>query len=798
MTRKRKLSPICIDASDLTEVSNDPSTMPIVAMRDFVIFPGLPVPLNIGRKKSLNAVNKALESKGPLFCVLQKDSEVEDPGKKDIYEVGVICHVVNVIELGEEYHTALVIADKRGKLLRLSKSTPHLQGTVQPLPTTDIDLNDANMKMLVDICQESYYQVISTLGEQEINELKTNMKQFEKSPALTFNFMCVNSPLKPEQKQEILEIGKFEDKVDKFIQYMAVAIRKIQLRNEIQMRTRDDLSQMQKEQFLKQEMATIQMELGGAPEENDIENLRKRAAEKDWTEEAQKHFEKELLKLQRYTYQNPEYSILYSYLDVFLNLPWQKMKESEISLKDIEETLNRDHYGLDKVKDRILEHMAVLKLRKDKKAPIICLYGPPGVGKTSLGKSIADALGREYARVSLGGLHDETEIRGHRRTYIGAMPGRIIAALQKCDTGNPVFVLDEIDKVGQDFKGDPSSALLEVLDPEQNKTFHDNYLDYDYDLSNILFIATANDLSTISSPLRDRMEIIELGSYITAEKRGIALRHLIPKSLLEHGLDDEDIKFEPDAVEYMIENYTRESGVRLLDKKIAEILRKIARKKASSEDIPHVITIDYVKEFLGKEKVYLEMYENNDFAGVVTGLAWTPVGGDILYIESSLSPGKGEKLTLTGNLGDVMKESATIALQYLKANADNLGIDSELFAKNDLHIHVPEGAVPKDGPSAGITIATSIASALTKRKVREKTAMTGELTLRGKVLPVGGIKEKILAARRAGITDIVMSRQNQKDIEEINKEYIEGLSFHFVDRAEEVLKFALLDEIAKY
>lgn len=798
MTRKRKISPICIDVSDLTEVSNFPSTMPLVAMRDFVMFPGLPIPLNIGRKKSLNAINKALETKGPLFCVLQKDSEVEDPGKKDLYEVGVICHVVNVIELGEDYHTALVIADRKGKLLRMSKSTPYLRGMIQPIPTPDFDLSVGNIKMLVDICQESYYQVISSLGDAEINELKTNMKQFEKSPDLTFNFMCVNSPLKPEQKQEILEIEKFEEKVDKFIQYMSVASRKIQLRNEIQMRTRDDLSQMQKEQFLKQEMATIQMELGGAPEENDIENLNKRAAEKDWTEEAQKHFEKELLKLQRYTYQNPEYSILYSYLDVYLNLPWQKMKETEISLKDIEETLNRDHYGLDKVKDRILEHMAVVKLRKDKKAPIICLYGPPGVGKTSLGKSIADALGREYARVSLGGLHDETEIRGHRRTYIGAMPGRIIAALQKCDTGNPVFVLDEIDKVGQDFKGDPSSALLEVLDPEQNKTFHDNYLDYDYDLSNILFIATANDLSTISAPLRDRMEIIELGSYITAEKREIALRHLIPKSLLEHGLDDEDIKFEPDAVEYMIENYTRESGVRFLDKKIAEILRKIARKKASSEDIPHVITIDHVKEYLGKEKVYLEMYENNDFAGVVTGLAWTPVGGDILYIESSLSPGKGEKLTLTGNLGDVMKESATIALQYLKANANNLGIDSDVFAKNDLHIHVPEGAVPKDGPSAGITIATSIASALTRRKVREKTAMTGELTLRGKVLPVGGIKEKILAARRAGITDIVMSSQNKKDIEEINKEYIEGLSFHFVDRAEEVIKFALLDEIAKY
>lgn len=774
--------------------------MPILALRDYVIFPGLPIPISIGRDKSLAAIKKAMEKKETIFCVLQKDGNVENPGQKDLYKTGVICNVINLIELNEGYPTALVYTVKRGSLKRVSRKSPYLRGSVELL--NDISISQATSKEVIDMlmsaCDDMYQDALTYISTKETQELKANMQQFEHSPVLYFNFMCMNSPLESFQKQEILEIDDFEKRIRLFMQYLDIAIQKMHLKAEIQMRTRDDLSQMQREQFLKQEIATIQEELGGIPEDNDIENLRKRASEIEWSDAAKNHFDKELKKLQRYNYQNPEYSILYSYLDVFLNLPWNKMNHSDISLKSIEEKLNKDHFGLEKVKERILEHMAVVKLREDKKAPIICLYGPPGVGKTSLGKSIAEALDREYARVALGGLHDESEIRGHRRTYIGAMPGRIITALQKCKTGNPVFVLDEIDKIGQDFKGDPSCALLEVLDPEQNKTFHDNYLDFDYDLSNILFIATANDLGTISGPLRDRMEIIELGSYITAEKREIALRHLIPKSLVEHGFASDEVKFDKDAVEYIIENYTRESGVRQLDKKIAEILRKIARLKASDMEWSAIVDTEAVKNYLGKEKVYLEMYENNDYAGVVTGLAWTPVGGDILYIESSLSPGKGDKLTLTGNLGDVMKESATIALQYLKAHANALDIDPELFNSNNLHIHVPEGAVPKDGPSAGITIASSIASALTHRKVKAKTAMTGEITLRGKVLPVGGIKEKILAARRAGITDIILSQQNKRDIEEINKEYIEGLTFHYVERAEEVIKIALLDELTKF
>ena len=569
----------------------------------------------------------------------------------------------------------------------------------------------------------------------------------------------------------------------------------LELKADIQSKTREDLSQQQREHFLQQQIRTIQDELGTS--EDEIAELEARAQKKKWSEETAKAFHKELRKLERINPQSPDFNVQYSYLDTLLNLPWNVFTVDKFNLKTVENKLNHDHYGLDKVKDRILEHLSVLKLRGDMKSPIICLYGPPGVGKTSLGKSVADALGRKYARVSLGGLHDEAEIRGHRRTYIGAMPGRIIDALRKCESSNPVFVLDEIDKLGKDFKGDPSSALLEVLDPEQNSHFHDNYIDMDYDLSKILFIATANSLQTLSQPLLDRMEIIEINGYIMEEKVEIAKKHLIPKQLEEHGFQPKEIDFNKAAITKIIESYTRESGVRQLDKKIAKVLRRCARLKATDSEVPKTITLNHLTEVLGAAEYSKDHYEGNDFAGVVTGLAWTAVGGEILFVESSLSRGKGEKLTLTGNLGDVMKESAVIAMQYLKSHSSLFGIDYELFDKYNVHIHVPEGAIPKDGPSAGVTMVTSLASSFTQRKVRPNLAMTGEITLRGKVLPVGGIKEKILAAKRAGITDIILCQENKKDIDEIKDIYLKGLTFHYVSTIKDVIDIALLPDKVK-
>lgn len=606
--------------------------------------------------------------------------------------------------------------------------------------------------------------------------------------------MCTNSPLDPRAKQNLLELNEYKKRALRLTQDLEKACQFMELKANIQSRTREDLTQQQREHFLHQQMRAIQDELGGSEEEQEIDELRVKGKKMKWPEYASEQFEKEVRKLERYNPQSPEYSVQFSYVETLLSLPWDRMSKSKISLDKVEKKLNRDHYGLENVKERIIEQMAVLQLRNDMKAPIICLYGPPGVGKTSLGKSIADAIGREYARISLGGLHDEAEIRGHRKTYIGAMPGRIIAAMAKVKTSNPVIVLDEIDKIGQDFKGDPSTALLEVLDPEQNCKFHDNYIDIDYDLSKVMFIATANDLSTISRPLRDRMEVIEISGYITDEKVEIARRHLIPKLLSEHGFERKELDFSKAALINIIDRYTRESGVRQLEKKIAKVLRKVARLKASGKEIPSTIKPENLKELLGVEEVTPDMYENNDFAGVVTGLAWTQVGGEILFIESSISKGKGDKLTLTGNLGDVMKESAVIALQYLKSHSERLGINGALFDKYDVHIHVPEGAIPKDGPSAGITMTTSLASLFTQRKVRPKLAMTGEITLRGKVLPVGGIKEKILAAKRAGISDIMLCQANRKDIEAIDARYLHGLTFHYVDTIDDVLHFALLDE----
>lgn len=628
-----------------------------------------------------------------------------------------------------------------------------------------------------------------------MNELVFAIKNID-NPVHLINFLCVNSPLEPNVKQHLLSQSSIKQRAYSLFTYLSREAQLVAIRADIESKTQRDISEQQRTHFLQQQIRTIQDELGDT-EEQDIDNLYKRAADKKWSEDVKAVFEKEMKRLERLQPQSPDFSVQYNYIETLLDLPWGEYTVDNFNLENAEKQLNKDHFGLENVKDRILEHLAVLKLRGDMKAPILCLYGPPGVGKTSLGKSIADALHRKYVRMSLGGLHDEAEIRGHRKTYIGAMPGRIIQGLIKSGSSNPVFVLDEIDKLGQDFKGDPSSALLEVLDPEQNCHFHDNYIDVDYDLSNILFIATANTLSTLSQPLLDRMELIEVSGYILEEKVEIAKKFLVPKQLKEHGFDKKEIDFPKKTLTKIIESYTRESGVRQLEKKIAKILRRIARLKASDKEFAKTISVESLKEYLGPEEYFSDKYEGNDQVGVVTGLAWTAVGGEILFIESSLSKGKGEKLTLTGNLGDVMKESAVIALQYLKANGKKFGIETEKFDNFNVHIHVPEGAIPKDGPSAGITMATSLASAFTRRKVKDHIAMTGEITLRGKVLPVGGIKEKILAAKRAGIKEIILSEENRKDIEDIKPIYIKGLTFHYVSTIKQVIDLALTDTVVE-
>lgn len=778
-------------STDLRELNILENDTPVLPLRDMVLFPHIPLPITIGRDSSLQIVQQAYESKTAIAAVAQKDPAVENPGKKDLYTIGMLCKVAKVMQIPEGPVTAFVVPIVPVSLGKVVKKKPFMRAEITQIPQILPAPGNMEMIVLAESVFETYQNILQYIGDNEQKEIQFALQQFDDRVIDRLNFIAFNSPLDYHEKQQLLEISDVHKRTSMLYHHLDLALQKLELRADIQTRTHEDLTQMQKEQFLKQQMRAIRDELGSDAGDADIDEINERAAKMPWNKDAQTHYEKEVRKLERYSPQSPEYAIQYAYLDTLLNLPWNKYSPDNFSLDKVEKILDRDHYGLDKVKERIIEQMAVVKLRKDMKAPIICLYGPPGVGKTSLGKSVADALGREYTRISLGGLHDEAEIRGHRRTYIGAMPGRIMAALEKCGTGNPVFVLDEIDKIGSDFKGDPSTALLEVLDPEQNNKFHDNYIDCDYDLSKILFIATANDLSTISRPLLDRMEIIEIDGYIPEEKIEIARRHLVAKSLEEHGFPSDEITFRRDALAYIVERYTRESGVRQLEKRIAKILRKIARLKASDKDYPRIVTLKNVKEFLGKEEVNPDSYESNEFLGVVTGLAWTQVGGEILFIESSLSEGKGEKLTLTGNLGAVMKESAVIALQYLKAHARQLGIDPKKFSEMDVHVHVPEGAIPKDGPSAGITMVTSLASSFTGRKVRSKVAMTGEITLRGKVLPVGGIKEKILAAKRAGITDIVLCEENRKDIEEISDRYLEGLTFHYVSKIEEVLDFAL-------
>lgn len=775
----------------------DPSQIMLLPLFNSVAFPGMPQPVKLENEYVEKVVDAAYQSRQTVLAATVRE-DVDIPSKvKDLFPIGVICKVVKIIKLPGTVPVAFLSCSIRGKLKRIVKKSPFIEVSVEPLESVSDEKRDYEIECLMNNIHEAYEHVMNYIPDQEKERLQYSVNEFGNKLLPAVYFMASNSPLSAEERAALLKQNTLKDLLLSFMKSLDLSLQKLEIQANIHMKTHEDLNKQQKEHFLHQQIRAIQNELGDASDNSDIEELNARAKKKAWSKETRQHFEKELKKLERFNSQNPEYSIQYTYLDTLLNLPWNNYSPDNFALSKVEKILNRDHYGLEKVKERIIEQMAVIKLRNDMKAPIICLYGPPGVGKTSLGKSIADALGREYARVSLGGLHDEAEIRGHRRTYIGAMPGRILSALVKCGTGNPVFVLDEIDKIGKDFKGDPSTALLEVLDPEQNNKFHDNYVDYDYDLSKILFIATANSLSEISRPLLDRMEVIEIGGYIPEEKIEIAKRHLVPKSLVEHGFAEDEVIFSKPALEYMIERYTRESGVRQLEKKIAKVLRKVARLKASDKDFPREISQNHIKEFLGIEEVNPDTYETNSFAGVVTGLAWTQVGGEILFIESSLSPGNGEKLTLTGNLGDVMKESAVIALQYLKAHAKKLGIDPELFTKLNVHIHVPEGAIPKDGPSAGVTMATSLASAFLGKKVRDKIAMTGEITLRGKVLPVGGIKEKILAAKRAGIKEIILSNHNKKDIDDINLRYLKGLKFHFVETVEEVLNYTLLPELAE-
>ena len=769
----------------------DINNMPILALRNMVLFPGITLPVAVGRSKSLSLIQEAQKNKTKIGVVCQVSGKTEDPGFNDLYHYGVIADIIKIFELPDNTTNVLLQGRSCFKLKSIVAHEPYLKGIVEPIDEIEPVEDDKEFDALIISLRELTFDIPKNMGEGA-KELAFAIKNID-NPLYLINFLAVNCPIEPSIKQEMLEERVVKQRAYKLYSILSKQAQLLAIKADIQSKTREDLSQQQREHFLQQQIRTIQDELGNTADD-DIDELQKRASEKHWNEETGKAFEKELKKLERINPQSPDFSVQYAYLDTLLNLPWNEYTTDNFNLKKVEAKLNKDHYGLEKVKDRILEHLAVLKLRGDMKAPIICLYGPPGVGKTSLGKSIADALNRKYVRVSLGGLHDEAEIRGHRRTYIGAMPGRIIQGLIKSESANPVFVLDEIDKLGQDFKGDPSSALLEVLDPEQNSHFHDNYVDLDFDLSKILFVATANSLAELSQPLLDRMEIIEINGYIQEEKIEIARKHLIPKQLKEHGFAAKEIDFPKPTIAKMIDAYTRESGVRQLDKTIAKVLRRIARLKASNDEYPTTIVVDELKNLLGPEEYFRDKYEGNEFAGVVTGLAWTAVGGEILFVESSISKGKGEKLTLTGNLGDVMKESAVIALQYLKAHSSLFGIDYELFDKYNVHIHVPEGAIPKDGPSAGVTMVTSLVSTFTQRKVRPNLAMTGEITLRGKVLPVGGIKEKILAAKRAGITDIVLCKENKKDVDEIKDTYLKGLNFHYVGTIKEVIDIAILPE----
>ncbi|MCC4213227.1 endopeptidase La [Leeuwenhoekiella parthenopeia] len=771
-----------------------PQTLPILPLRNTVLFPGVVIPITAGRDMSIDLINESNKGSKIIGVVSQKDEKIENPGADDINTTGVVARILRVLKMPDGNVTVIIQGKKRFNVAEVITEKPYLVATVREVPETRPEPDSAEFKAIIDSIKDKALQIIKQ-SPNIPSEAGFAIKNIE-SDSFLINFVSSNMNLTVEEKQNLLEINDLQERALQTLRHMNTEMQKLELKNDIQSRVHNDMSQQQREYFLHQQMKTIQEELGGVSQEDELEEMRQRAKKKKWDEKVGKHFDKELSKMQRMNPQVAEYSIQRNYLDLFLDLPWNKFSKDKFDLKRAKRILDRDHYGLDDVKKRIIEYLAVLKLRNDMKSPILCLYGPPGVGKTSLGKSVAEALGREYVRMSLGGLRDEAEIRGHRKTYIGAMPGRILQNLKKAGTSNPVFVLDEIDKLSNSNQGDPSSALLEVLDPEQNADFHDNFLELGFDLSKVMFIATANNLGNIQPALRDRMEIINVTGYTIEEKVEIGKRHLLPKQLKEHGVKPEQLKIAKPQLEKIVEGYTRESGVRGLEKQIAKMVRYAAKNIAMEEEYKVKVDTETVIDVLGSPKLERNKYENNEVAGVVTGLAWTQVGGDILFIESILSKGKGN-LTVTGNLGKVMKESATLAMEYIKSNADALELNPGVFENYNVHIHVPEGATPKDGPSAGITMLTSLVSLFTQRKVKKNIAMTGEITLRGKVLPVGGIKEKILAAKRAHIKEIIMCAENERDIKEINEEYLKGLTFHYVNDMSEVLELALTKEQVK-
>ncbi len=785
---KHRVIPIITGDDDTVEETDVPEVIPILTLRSSVLFPGAITPITVGRDKSISLVRAVNAEGGILGAVLQRESEVEDPSPDDMYKVGTAARIIKILEMPNGNLTVILNGLEKIEIGEYVATEPYFKARVTALRDTMPDVKSIKFEALVDSIRDVALGIIN-ISPSMPKEAAFAIKNIDSKRGIV-NFICTNLELSDEDRQTLLEAPGLLARSRKLLEILIREQKLAELKGQIQERVKQEIDKQQRDYYLQQQMRTIQDELGDG-EDAEIEKMREAAAKKNWPKEVGETFEKELQKVERLNPAVAEYSVQMTYLQLLLELPWNEVTQDNLDLKCAREQLDHDHFGLDEVKERILEHLAVIKLKGDLKSPILCLYGPPGVGKTSLGKSVAAALGRKFGRISLGGLHDESEIRGHRRTYIGAMPGRIIQTIKRCGSSNPVIILDEVDKLTVSNHGDPSSALLEVLDPEQNTTFHDNYIDMEYDLSKVLFIATANNVSNIAPALRDRMEMISIAGYLLEEKVSIALEHLLPKQREAHGIQPEQLTLTPETVEAIISGYTREAGVRSLDKSLAKIARSRAKQIAFGEEFAPEFTVQDVERVLGMPKFLKEEYEVGGMTGVVTGLAWTEVGGDILYIESCLTPGKG-RLSLTGNLGDVMKESATIAHEWVMAHCKELGIDPEVFEKNDINIHVPEGAIPKDGPSAGITMVTSLVSTYTGRKVRERIAMTGETTLRGRVMPVGGVKEKILAAKRAGITELVLSEENRKDIAEIKPEYVAGLTFHYVKTNDEVLKLALL------
>ncbi|WP_264558571.1 endopeptidase La [Flavobacterium sp. N2270] len=771
-----------------------PLDLPILSLRNMVLFPGVVIPITAGRDKSIKLINDANASGKVIGVVAQIDESVEEPTPNDVHKIGTVARIIRVLKMPDGNTTVILQGKKRFEIDTFTQEEPYMKATIKEVAEDRPENNDIEFNSIVDSIKELAIEIIKE-SPNIPSEATFAIKNIESNPFL-INFVSSNMNLSVIDKQNLLSIHNLKERALETLRFMNLELQKLELKNDIQSKVRFDLDQQQREYFLQQQMKTIQEELGGVSHDAEIDEMREKAKSKKWDKKTGEHFNKELSKLQRTNPNSPDFGIQRNYLELFLELPWNEFSKDNFDLKRAQKILDRDHHGLDDVKKRIIEHLAVLKLRNDMKSPIICLYGPPGVGKTSIGKSIAEALGREYVRISLGGLRDEAEIRGHRKTYIGAMPGRIIQSIKKAKTSNPVFVLDEIDKLSTSHNGDPSSALLEVLDPEQNADFHDNFLEMGYDLSKVMFIATSNSLSTIQPALRDRMEIINMSGYTIEEKVEIAKKHLLPKQLKEHGLKPTDLQIDKKQLEKIVVGYTRESGVRGLEKKIAQMVRHAAKSIAMEEEYNVKVTNEDIINVLKAPRLERDKYENNDVAGVVTGLAWTSVGGDILFIESSVSKGKGT-MSMTGNLGTVMKESVTIALEYIRSNADSLSIAPEVLTSNNIHIHVPSGATPKDGPSAGIAMLTSMVSTFTQKKVKKGLAMTGEITLRGKVLPVGGIKEKILAAKRANIKEIILCEENKSDIEEINPDYLKGLTFHYVNRMSEVIDIAITDQKVK-